>query len=150
MNFLPETVSGVTFTAAQQATAWDAYINQDQYLRKHRGQYAERGGAFLPLVSQADVSIVQAFYADVLEKRQNLELSLNILNVGNLINPTWGQAQHFVSLQPLTVGSPVVNAQGAPQFTMRVINGALMDHTFERNANLTDVYRFQLGLKYYF
>ncbi len=150
MNFVSETVSGVTFTPAQQAAAWDAYINQDPYLKGRRGQYAERGGAFLPLVNQADVSIVQGFYTDVLNTRQNLELRVDILNVGNLISSTWGQAQHFVSLQPLTVASPVVNAAGAPQFTMRVINGALMDHTFERNSSLTDVYRFQLGLKYYF
>ncbi|HTY39114.1 MAG TPA: carboxypeptidase regulatory-like domain-containing protein [Bacteroidota bacterium] len=154
MNFVPYTTGGVTFTAAQQAAAWDAYITQDPYLSKHRGSYAERGGAFLPLVNQADLSIVQTFYANVLEKRQNFEIRLDILNVGNLISSDWGQAQHFVSLQPLTVataaqGGPVT-ATGAPQFTMRAINGALMDHTFERNNALTDVYRFQLGLRYYF
>ena len=86
--------------------------------------------------------------------KHNFEIRLDILNVGNWISKDWGQAQHFVSLQPLTVataaqGGPVT-ATGAPQFTMRAINGALMDHTFERNSALTDVYRFQLGLKYYF
>ena len=154
MNFVQFTSGGVTYTPAQQAAAWDAYINQDSYLSKRRGQYAERGGAFLPLVSRVDFSLVQSVFADVFEKRQTFEIRLDILNVGNLLDKNWGQAQHFVSLQPLTVatsaqGGPA-NAQGQPQYTMRVVNGALMDHTFEKNAFLSDVYSFQLGLKYFF
>ena len=30
-----------TFTPAEQAAAWDAYISQDAYLSEHRGEYAE-------------------------------------------------------------------------------------------------------------
>ena len=44
MNFVAFTAGGVTFTPEQQAAAFDAYINQDKYLSKHRGEYAERGG----------------------------------------------------------------------------------------------------------
>src|SRR6185436_1197709 len=45
MNFVPYsiTTNGVvvaSFTAAEQATAWDAYIAQDPYLSTRRGQYA--------------------------------------------------------------------------------------------------------------
>jgi hypothetical protein len=154
MNFVQYTTGGVTFTPAQQAAAWDAYINQDKYLNSRRGQYAERGGAFIPMVSRADLSIVQSIFADIFEKRQTLEIRFDILNVGNLINKNWGQAQHFVSLTPLIVatsaqGGPA-NAAGQPQYTMRAINGVLMDHTFETNTNLNDVYSFQLGLKYFF
>jgi len=90
----------------------------------------------------------------VFEKRQNFEVRLDILNVGNLINKNSGQAQHFVSLQPLTVPTTaqggLVNSSGESQFVMRVINGQLMNHTFDNNATLSDIYSFQLGLKYYF
>ena len=40
--------AAVTFTAAEQAAAWDAYINQDPYLSQHRGEYAVRNAARLP------------------------------------------------------------------------------------------------------
>ncbi|MCX6135823.1 MAG: carboxypeptidase regulatory-like domain-containing protein [Ignavibacteriales bacterium] len=149
MNFADiKSGTTVTFTAAQQAAAWDAYISQDEYLSTRRGQYAERGGAFMPMLSRADVSVVQSIFTDAFEKKHTLEIRLDILNVGNLINKSWGQSQRFVNLQPLINATTATDAQ--PKFTMRVVNGALMDHTFEKTAGLPDVYSFQLGLKYYF
>ncbi|HTR98587.1 MAG TPA: carboxypeptidase regulatory-like domain-containing protein, partial [Bacteroidota bacterium] len=55
MNFVQYTAaSGKTYTPAMQAAAWENYIQQDDYLSKHRGAYAERQGAFLPMVSRID------------------------------------------------------------------------------------------------
>ncbi len=154
MNFVQYASGGTTFTPAQQAAAWDAYISQDSYLNSRRGQYAERGGAFIPAVTRVDFSLVQSIFAEIFDTKQTLEVRLDILNVGNLLNKNWGQAKHFVSLQPLTVattaqGGPA-NAQGQPQYTFRAVNGALMDHTFDTNSTLLDVYSFQLGIKYFF
>jgi hypothetical protein len=155
MNFVDiKSGSTVTFSAAQQAAAWDAYIKQDDYLNSHRGQYAERGGAFLPMVSRADVSVVQSVFADIFDTKQTLEIRLDIMNFGNLLVNSWGQSQHFVSLLPLIVatnaqGGPV-SSSGQPQYTMRVVNGSLMNHTFEKNVALSDVYSLQLSLKYFF
>ena len=154
MNFVQNTQSGVTVTPAQQAAAWDNYINQDPYLSKHRGSYAERNAAFLPMVSRLDMSIIQAIRWETMEKTQTIELRLDILNVGNLFDRKIGQASHFVNLQPLIVPTAaeggVANAAGQPQYKMRVVNGSLMSHTFEYNSALTDVYSFQFGIKYYF
>ena len=46
------------FTAAEQAAAFEAYIQQDPYLSKHRGEYAERGGMFLPMFNSMDLSVI--------------------------------------------------------------------------------------------
>ena len=54
MNFQTFTQGARTYTAAEQAAAWDAYIEQDDYLREHRGEYAQRGAVFLPLVNRLD------------------------------------------------------------------------------------------------
>ena len=40
----------------------DAYIAQDSYLSKHRGEYAERGAVFLPLVKRMDFSVSQDIF----------------------------------------------------------------------------------------
>ena len=58
MNFKPLTVSGKTYTAADQAAAFETYINNDSYLSSHRGQYAERNAVFLPMVNRIDLSIM--------------------------------------------------------------------------------------------
>jgi hypothetical protein len=150
MSFAPitTTAGAVQFTADQQAAAWNAYIEQDKYLSTRRGQYAERGGAFLPWVSRIDLSIIQSVFAEIFEKKQTLEIRLDILNFSNLLSKTWGQGQRFVNLQPLTYSS--TTTAGVPQYKMRVVNNQLMDHTFETTATLADVYSFQLGLKYFF
>ena len=59
MNFKPLTVGGRTFSAAEQAAAFEQYIQADKYLRSHRGQYAERGAVFYPMVGRIDLSITQ-------------------------------------------------------------------------------------------
>jgi hypothetical protein len=150
MNFVPITTSGgaVQFTADQQAAAWDKYISQDKYLSGRRGQYAERSAAFLPWVSRLDLSIIQSVFATLFDKKQTFEIRLDILNFSNLLSKNWGLGQHFVNLQPLTYAS--TTTAGVPQFKMRVVNNQLMDHTFETNTTLYDVYSFQLGLKYFF
>jgi hypothetical protein len=151
MNFVQYTASGVTFTPDQQADAWEAYINQDKYLSSRRGQYAERAGTFLPMVFRADVSVVQEVFADLLEKKQTLQFRLDILNIGNLINKSWGGSQRFVSNQPLIVSSTAqADAQGKAQYTMRNFSGKLMTTSFEKTNLLADVFSLQLSVKYFF
>jgi hypothetical protein len=155
MNFqeYTATVSGnpVTFTAQEQADAWEAYILQDDYLRTHRGQYAERGGVFLPMVFRADLSIAQDLFRDISGARNRLQLRLDILNVGNLINKSWGVGQRPVNAQPLIIptGAPA-DPQDRAQYRLRNISGQLMTETFQPAVGINDVFRVQLGLRYNF
>ncbi|PYP21370.1 MAG: TonB-dependent receptor, partial [Gemmatimonadetes bacterium] len=63
MNFTTLTVgicpACTVYTPAQQAAAWEAFINQDSYLTSRRGGYAQRNAVFLPMVYRADMSISQ-------------------------------------------------------------------------------------------
>ena len=43
-----------TYTAEQQKDDFWNYIEQDSYLKNHKGQYAERGGAVMPWHHQLD------------------------------------------------------------------------------------------------
>ena len=153
-TFVPFTTGGVTFSAAQQSAAWEAYIAQDKYLSKHRGQYAVRNAVFLPIVRQADVSIAQDLFRNRGSNRHSLQFRADILNVANLLNKNWGTGVRFVNAQPLIVATAAqggsVSASGAPQYTLRAINGALMTKSFEPTAAIGDVYRIQFALKYNF
>jgi hypothetical protein len=148
MNFQTFTSGGVTYTAAQQAAAWDAYINQDAYLSKHRGAYAERGAVFFPQVRRMDVTLQQNLFHDFGGARHAFAIRFDMLNFGNLLNHNWGVGYRVVSNSPLT--NPIADANGALGYRLRVVNGALMDHTFEHSSSLSDVYTFMVTLKYSF
>jgi hypothetical protein len=152
MNFQTFTAATTTFTAAQQAAAWDAYIAQDSYLSKHRGQYAERYATFLPMTYRADVNLAQDIFTNIGSKRHGLQARIDIFNFSNLLNKNWGLGWRLVNNTPLT--NPAVDAQGRATYRLRVINNQLMDHSLERTATLTsssgDVYRIQFSFRYTF
>ena len=155
MNFQQYTTSsGRTFTAQEQAAAWNAFIEQDEYLRANRGRYAERGALFLPMVYRADLSIAQDVFTDLFGARNTLQVRADVLNVGNLLSRNWGVGQRLVTTQPLIVpttaqGGPV-DTQGRAQYRLRNINNELITHSLEQAAGIGDVYRVQIGLRYTF
>jgi hypothetical protein len=154
MNFQEYSASGETFTVAEQQAAWEAFIKQDPYLSKHRGEYAERGGISLPMVYRADLSIAQDLFTNVGSTRNGLQLRIDFLNFGNLLNKDWGVGQRFVSTQPLIVptaaqGGPA-DSQGRAQYRLRNIGPQLISKTYEPTAGVTDVFRIQFGLRYMF
>jgi hypothetical protein len=148
MNFQQYTSSGVTFTAAQQADAWEAYINQDKYLSKHRGEYAQRGAVFFPKVKRMDLSVTQDIFHEFRGQRHSFSFRVDIMNFGNLLNHNWGVSQRMVNNTPLT--NPAADSRGALMYRLRAISGKLMDHTFEQTSGLSDVYSIMLTLKYNF
>lgn len=154
MNFQQFTTgtgaSAVTFTAAQQADAWENFIQQDSYLRAHRGQYAERGGVLMPMVFRSDFSFAQELSRGIAGKQNGLEMRIDILNVGNLLNHHWGIGQTFVTTSPLIISGSPVDATGKGTYRLRTVNGKLIDHTFDPTVSLSDVYRFQLSVRYNF
>jgi hypothetical protein len=146
MNFIPLIVGTTTYTAAQQAAAWDAFINQDSYLSTHRGQYAERNGVFLPMVYRADVSISQDVGRTIAGRPNRLQIRLDILNVTNLLNHDWGVAQGFVTTTPLIARGADVN--GAAQYQLATAGGQLISQSFQKVVTTFDVWRMQLGVRY--
>lgn len=154
MNFQAFTAAGRTFTAAQQAEAWETLIAQDNYLSKHRGEYARRGAVFLPMVSRIDLSVAQNLFTNIRGRRNSFQIRADILNFGNLLNKNWGVGQRLVTAQPLIVptaaqGGPA-DAQGRAQYRLRTINNELITTPLEYAAGLGDVYRFQISLRYSF
>ena len=159
MNFQTFTSGGKTFTAADQAAAWDAYISQDPYLSKHRGQYAQRNAVALPMVYRLDLSVNQDLFKNLGGAKHTLSFRADFLNFSNLLNHDWGVGQRLVGgsttlSQPLT--NATVDAQGRAAYRLRVVSGQLLNHSFETTANgpspsgTADVYQIQFSLKYTF
>ncbi len=106
MNFTTLTdVNGQVQNAAAQRSALIAYINQDKYLSKTKGEFTEKYGAVTPWFSQMDVRILQDFRLSKTGK--TLQLSLDFVNVANMISSKWGVRKIATTAgytQPLSVG----------------------------------------------
>jgi len=148
MNFQTFAAGGRTYTAAEQAAAWDAYISQDSYLSQHRGEYAARNAVRLPMVFRLDFSVAQDLFRDVGSNRHSLQFRADFLNFSNLLNHDWGVGQRLINRQPLL--SQGADAQGQAFYRLRVINNQLMSKSLETTAGEADVYRIQFSFRYSF
>lgn len=148
MNFVTFTASGKTFTAADQAAAFEQYIQADNYLSKHRGQYAERGGVFLPMVQRMDLSLTQDLFKKIGNYKHSGSIRLDITNFGNLLNHSWGVGQRIVNNQILT--TPLADASGKLSYRMQLLNGNLITNPLQTTAGIADVYVMMLSFRYQF
>jgi hypothetical protein len=152
INFVPLTVGSganqVVYTPEQQSAAFFNYIAQDDYLSTRRGQYAERNGAKFPWVHRFDFRLLQDFGVDVKGKKNVLQLSLDILNVGNMINNEWG-VQKLIN-QPTILNYAGRNANNEPTYRINLDRNQLPTETFRPNANLSQVWQMQFGVRYIF
>ena len=139
-----------TFTAADQATAWEAFIQQDDYLSSHRGQYAQRNAVFFPWVKRADFSIQQDVFTDFAHRRNSLQIRADVVNVGNLLNKHWGTGQRILGGNGQILTNAGADALGSATYRLKVVNGNLINKTFEPTAGTTDVFQVQLGIRYTF
>ncbi|MFN7118279.1 MAG: carboxypeptidase regulatory-like domain-containing protein [Saprospiraceae bacterium] len=129
--------------ALAQRAALKQYIAQDEYLSGRRGQFTEKYGALAPWYNHWDLRILQDFYVSESNK---LQLSIDVLNVGNLINSSWGVRQFATQTglaQPLAVS---VNADGLPTYSF----DAAQTQTFFNDFSLLSRWQLQLGLRYEF
>ncbi|MEQ1923601.1 MAG: carboxypeptidase regulatory-like domain-containing protein, partial [Pyrinomonadaceae bacterium] len=140
------------FTPAQQSAAWEAFIAQDSYLSKHRGEYAVRNARLFPIKHNLDLSISQEIYANFFKARHRFQIRADILNFGNLLNKNWGTGVQAATnaFTPLAFSS--LDGSGRPQYTLNLPStGVLPKTTFvPRSTSISDVYRIQIGLKYSF
>jgi hypothetical protein len=157
-----------TYSADQQYADLEKYINQDDYLSKHRGEYMERSGAQNPWQHQVDVKVIQDIFTNVGKGRNTLQVSLDIFNVGNLLNSNWGRSQ-FSNRNSALLSFQGYDAQSRPVFTYPYLtsavvtpaNGTTPGTIATPGVPLTSSYRddvtglasrwqMQLGLRYIF
>ena len=137
-------ISQMQFSGSGQAEAFDAYIAQDDYLSGRRGQYAERYGALAPWRGRWDVKFLQDLNFNVGGDAVNtLQFSVDILNVGNLINSEWGLIQQPNNVQPIGV---TVDGSGNPTYTFNPDQ----TETFGYDSSLMSRWQMQFGLRYIF
>ena len=143
MSFTPLTdVNGVMQNEAAQRAAFKKFIQQDKYLVSKRGMYTEKYGGETPWFSQVDMRILQDFNFTVNKKTNTIQLSLDFVNLGNMISSKWGVRKYASAsgyFQPISYlgGSKY---QFDPSLT----------ETFVASPDLPSRWQMQFGLRYIF
>ncbi len=154
LMYIPKNPSEITFvqngvfTPQQQSDAFFAYIDQDKYLRTHKGQVAERNGATFPWFSNLDLRILQDILPLTNKRNYGLQVSMEIENFTNLISSDWG-----VQKRTVYNNAAILRVVSAPTTTtpatyrMELVNNQLPTKTFESVITAANTWRMNLGLR---
>jgi len=151
INFAPSfTSNGVTYTAQQQKDAFFAFIENNDYLRNHKGQYMERYGALMPWVNQLDLRILQDFSFNTGKRKHTFQVSADVVNFLNLLNDSWG-VRYRLNYGGFTDQGILGLASGFnrnnPQYTF---NPAGPAKVYDIDYSTFSTWGLQLGLRYIF
>jgi hypothetical protein len=91
MIFLSNTINGITYTAVQQKESLNRLIENDGYLKKRRGNYAERNGSRTPFTHVIDFRIRYDIRMVVSHKKYQVQFSFDLFNLTNFLNRDWGR-----------------------------------------------------------
>ena len=132
------------YTAEQQKDDFWAYINQDDYLKNHKGEYAERGGAVMPWHHQLDFKFNQNFYLNVAGQKNTLQFGVDIKNLANLLNSSWGLYKTVNNMSLLKYDA----TKNAYQFQK---NGKdVLSKTYTNYTSFNSTYSIQFSIRYIF
>lgn len=127
-------------TPEMQRTLLKNWIAGDSYMKDHRGNYFKRYADNLAFEHHFDVHFAQKYSFKVGKQINSLELSFDIINLGNLLNKDWGHTYG----DGFGVYFSPVNYQGGGvyQFT-----GGYAQRNY---SDYYSRWRGQIGLKYTF
>ena len=144
--------SGATVTAAQQWTALDNYISNDDYLSTRRGQYAEKNSSRTPFNTVLDMKLTQDFYVNSGGMRHALQVTFDIFNFTNLLNKDWGRRyfSDFGAVQMIDFeGFQADNT--TPEYSYNVDRTELKDYLFINDSGVNGSrWSMQIGVRYLF
>ncbi len=149
MNFLPITQGATVIASVQdQKNAFDAFIEQDAYLKDRRGKYTERNGVLQPYIVRFDFSTQLELFRNIGKNRHTIQLRADIFNVGNLIKPSYGVSNFVNTFNPLA--SAGVDANGVPLYRLNRVNNSINYTTYRKGTGIGDVWQAQFGVRYIF
>ena len=152
LMYIPRDDSEIKFVSDDDRIAFWNFVEQDDYLKNHKGEYADLYGARAPWVHTFDFKWAHDFDLKIGNTSHKLQLIANIENIGNLLKSSWGVAkiipgQSNNMFKMLSVTNAKEVKEGAqPIFRMNTDLKTAWDY----NHSYGQCWRLQLGVKYYF
>ena len=140
------------FVSQDDAQRFMDYVHNDSYLKNHQGEYAEPYSVYSPWVHRIDFAYKHDFKVNVGKTTHKLQLSLDVKNVLNLFNSSWGVSKALNS----EIGSEArilkyegVDAQGYATFSTPAAISANTE-TWAPNHSVGQCWYASVGVRYIF
>lgn len=153
LMYIPKNDSEIKFKSEEDRAAFWKFVEQDSYLRNHKGQYAEAYAARAPWVHRFDFRLMEDFSFKIGKTKHSFQLSFDIMNVGNLINSKWGISK----TNAVSNNGRILKYEGVasetdltPVFSMYKVNGEYPTKTYDTYQNYGECWRMQVGIRYIF
>ena len=150
--FIPEAKGDVKFVSAADEDAFFKFMEQDKYLKAHKGEYAEANSARAPWVHNFDLRIAREYYVKVGNTTNTLQFSLDFLNFGNLLNSEWGVSKNmFDANNGQILKYEGKDASNVPSFSMvKDSDGNYLSKSYSTYYNYNQCWQLQIGVRYFF
>lgn len=141
-QFVPSTKAGTTFADL------DAFIRNNDYLNENRGKISERNGAHAPWREYFDLHVAQNI--PDLWGLGSFQLTLDVQNLLNLINPNWGHVYDVANDTPTFISyQGMITYNGTPNTPVYSFTKP-KDNVVWSYSDLASRWSMQLGLRYSF
>ena len=159
--YIPKDENDIIWAGSEEQKAKDAadfwaFVEQDSYLKNHKGEYAEAYSAYAPMVHRFDLRLTQDFKFKIGKTNHKIELSLDFMNIGNMLKSSWGVIKNMSACNNgaiLKYAGQVAEGEdmGKPMFSLyRDKAGNAPTKTWEYNRATDQCWQLQLGARYTF
>lgn len=149
--YIPRTKDEILWKTPEDADRFWDFVQKDKYLSNNKGQYAEAYKAYAPLVHRFDLHLARNFMVNAGSTSHKLQISADILNVGNMLKSTWGVNKQLYSKtnQGRILKYEGVNGENQPIFSF--FQNENVEDLYEHVNNVsTQTWQLQIGLRYLF
>ena len=150
--FIPKEKGDIKFVSAADEDAFFKFMEQDKYLSKNKGNYAEAYAARAPWLHRFDLRLAQDFSIQAAGTKNTLQFSVDFLNFGNLINSEWGVPKNMVvANNGRILRYEGRDASNVPSFSMaKDSGGQYLSESYSTNYHFSQTWRLQFGVRYFF
>ena len=130
------------YTPEMQRDDFWAYIQQDDYLKNRKGEYAERGGAKMPWHHQIDFKFQQDLGINVGKTKHTLQLGVDILNLPNFLSKKWGLYKQVTETSLLSYSKG--------KYIYNTVDGERHLKTYRDMLTTSSTYQIMFTIRYLF
>ena len=150
LMYIPANDSEIRFQSEEDRVAFWNFVEQDDYLRNHKGEYAGAYSVRTPMVHRFDFRYAHDFLFKIGKTNHKLQLSADFKNIGNMFSSRWGVFKNMAPANGGQILRVVKVDNGVPVFAMNKVNGEYPTQTWDYIHSFGQCWQLQIGAKYYF